>query len=122
MCVCYCTGALSGELALGCAFRLLPGKAIVNMDTPIIVKSGDAVFLNSGGRTLKTRSFGFEVEANATLCLYHINQIDGMESAIKLGKPQKQAVPVPGAELPPQVPQANGAVVDVGWVTISSMN
>ena len=39
--------------------------------------TGKAVLLDGAGRTLKTGGFGIRVEANAKLCLYNINLIDG---------------------------------------------
>ena len=39
--------------------------------------TGKVVLLDGAGRTLKTGGFGIRVEANAKLCLYNINLIDG---------------------------------------------
>ena len=72
-----CAGALAEELAQGGAFRLVSGRAVLNMTEHLVVKTGTAVFFDGGGRKLKTGSFGFRVEANAKLCLYTTHLIDG---------------------------------------------
>ena len=97
------TGALAEELAQGGAFHLMAGQAVLNMTENLVVKTGTAVLFDGGGRTLKTSSFGFRVEANAKLCLYNIHLIDGTKSASKVDVQEP----------------AHGAVVDMRWTTIS---
>ena len=38
---------------------------------------GSIVLFDGGGKTIKTGSWGFHIEANAKLCLYNVNLIDG---------------------------------------------
>ena len=101
-------GALAEELARGGAFRLGAGQAVLNMTENLVVKTGTTLFFDGGGRTLRTGQFGFLVEANAKLCLYNTHLIDGMTSAVEVGRDSAA--------------QADGAVVDMGWTTVSGMD
>ena len=38
---------------------------------------GSIVLFDGGGRTIETGGYGFHVEANAKLCLYNINLVEG---------------------------------------------
>ena len=44
--------------------------------------TGKVLLFDGGNQTLKIDGFGFRVEANAKLCLYNINLVDGTVCAL----------------------------------------
>ena len=76
-CVICPTGMLASSLAHGSLLALKLSMNSTVLHEPIIIKSGNVLFLDGGGGTIITGQQHFQVGAGAGLCMYNLNLIDG---------------------------------------------